>query len=306
VKTTFIVNPTSSSGRTRERILKLEPEIRTQFPDAEILLTEHPGHATVLCRSAIKSGAEIVIAVGGDGTVNEVTNGFFEEGKPISQETKLGILMSGTGGDFRRSIGIPKDLSEALMQIKKGQVLKIDVGLLRCMSHDGFINERYFVNAASFGLSAMAATLVKDQLGKQSRYAYFVAALRALRRAKPTTLKIVVDGKEHELKDVSLLVFANASYFGGAMHIAPLASLTDGLADVICISNVNLWLMAKYIIRLYRGTHLKLKEVSHFRATRIEIPHHHEIFVEADGEPQGRLPATFELKKGAISLVGVK
>jgi len=306
VKTTFIVNPTSSSGRTQGRIRKLEPEIRTHFPSAEILLTERPGHATALSRAAIKSGSEVVIAVGGDGTVNEVANGFFEDGKPLSQNAKLGILMSGTGGDFRRSIGVPKDLSEALLQIKKGKTLQVDIGLLRSYNHDGSINERYFVNAASLGLSAMAATLVKDRLGKQSRFAYFTAALRALRCSKPTTLKILVDGKERELKDASMLVFANASYFGGAMHIAPLADLTDGLADVICVSNVNLWLMAKYIVRLYRGTHLNLKEVSHFRASRIEVPHHHEIFVEADGEPQGRLPATFELKKSAISIVGVK
>lgn len=303
MKATFIVNPESSSGRTKARFHRIEPEIREAFLDTEILYTDRPGHGIALARTALESGAKLVVAVGGDGTANEVANGFFDNRKLVSPNAKLGILMSGTGADFRRSIGIPKDLRKALKLIKEGRTTNIDVGILKSHKADGSINERYFLNESSLGLSALAASLVKDIPGKQSRFSYVIAALRALRRAKSTTIRVTVDGKEKVLENVSLIAFANAGYFGGAMHIAPEASLTDGLADVICISNINLWLMLKYVVHIYRGTHLGLKEVSHFRASSLVVPNHHEMLVEADGEPQGTLPATFEILKGALPLI---
>ena len=303
MKVTFIVNPESSSGRTKARFNRLEPEIQEAFPNAEILHTKEPGHGIMLTRAALESGANLVVAVGGDGTANEVANGFFDNRRLVSADAKLGILMSGTGADFRRSIGIPKDLRRALLRIKEGRTINIDVGVLKSQKSDGSLNERYFLNESSLGLSALAASLVKDLPGKQSRLSYVIAALRALRRSKSTTLRVIVDGKEMELKDVSLIAFANAGYFGGAMHIAPEASLTDGLADVVCISNINLWLMIKYVLRIYSGTHLGLREVTHFRASSLVVPNHNEILVEADGEPQGTLPATFEILKGVLPLV---
>lgn len=303
MKATFVVNPESSSGRTKARFHRIEHEIREAFPNTEILYTQRPGHGISLARTAIESGAELVVAVGGDGTANEVANGFFDNRKLVSPSAKLGILMSGTGADFRRSIGIPKDLRRAFARIKEGRTINIDVGVLKSTKPDGSLSERYFLNESSLGLSALAASLVKDLPGKQNRFSYVVAALRALRRTKSTTIRVLVDGKERELKNVSLIAFANAGYFGGAMRIAPEASLTDGLADVVCISNIDLWLMLKYVVHIYRGTHLGLKEVSHFRASSLVVPNHHELLVEADGEPQGTLPATFEIIKGALPLI---
>lgn len=302
-RTTFIVNPTSSSGRTKRRFDHLTPLVRELFKDCEVRLTNERAHATELTRQAIREGSELVVAVGGDGTANEVVNGFFENGALISNKVKLAILMSGTGGDLRRSIGMPKDLKAGLTQIKNGSSAAIDVGLVYCRQADGSFEHRYFLNAASLGLSAHTALLVRNEIGKQSRLAYVLAAIKALRHSRPQILHLLVDGEKRTINDVSLLAFANASYFGGAMHIAPHASMIDGLADVICVSNINFFMMAKNIVRLYRGTHLDIKEVTHFRTSRIEVESPAHVFlVETDGEPCGQLPATFEILKHSIQL----
>jgi diacylglycerol kinase (ATP) len=303
--TIFIVNPVSSSGRTPQRFEKLLPLIQAKFASAKIVHTRHPEHATEITRNELKAGAQMIVAVGGDGTGNEVINGFFENGQAISPNARLAILMSGTGGDFRRSIGIPKDLEAALLQIANGSATAIDVGLVNCKQLDGTFGHRYFLNASSLGLSALTALLVKERLGKQSRLAYLVAAFKALKRSKTQTLHLLYNGEKRTLDDISLLAFANGAFFGGAMHIAPNASITDGLADVISIAKVDLWMMTKNALKLYRGTHLSLKEVTHFQTSRLEVESNagYDILVEADGEPCGKLPATFEILKGAIQLV---
>jgi YegS/Rv2252/BmrU family lipid kinase len=303
--TVFIVNPSSSSGRTKKRFEKLLPDVRAEFADAQILLTTAPLEATELTRSALRAGAKLIVAVGGDGTLNEVVNGFFEQRQNIASEARLAVLMSGTGGDFRRSIGEPKELKKELFQIKNGKTSAIDVGVVRCRQRDGTTKDRYFLNESSIGLSAYAALLAKENPGKQNRFAYVVGALRALYRSSPQTLDVNANGEKKTLPDVSFLTFANAAYFGGAMHIAPGASLTDGLADVVSVRNVSLMMMLRYARRLYCGTHYSLEQVTHFQTPRLEILGSYDLLVEADGEPCGRLPASFEILKGAIQLQGL-
>lgn len=304
LKTVFVVNPTSSSGRTQKRFAKLLPSIRTHFSEARVEYTQTPLHATELTRAALKDGADLLVAVGGDGTVNEVLNGFFENEMPINASARLGILMSGTGGDFRRSIGVPSNLEQALVQVKNGKSSRVDVGVVKATQQDGSQQCRYFLNASSIGLSAMAALLVKEQAVRPGRLEYIVAALRALKRSPPTPVTMTVDNETKTIDDLSLMTFANAAYFGGAMHIAPGASLTDGLADVVCIRKVGFWTMICHGLSLYRGTHLTLKISSHLRAQTLSAEG--KMLVEADGEPCGQLPATFAILPGAIQLQGIQ
>lgn len=248
----------------------------------------------------------MIVAMGGDGTISEVVDGLLGAGAPVDSPPLLGVLHYGTGGDLCRSIGAPRRLSAAAAALRGERVKTIDVGRLSFVDHQGHPRQRHFVNVAGFGLAGMVDEMINSSsklLG--GRIGFASATIRAMRRYTPQRARLELDeGGPFEVK-LQNVAIANGQYFGGGMHIAPEAQIDDGYFDVITIAPLKASELLRNGHRLYRGTHLRLPQVSSTRARRIEahpVDPRDKILLDVDGETPGRLPAAFELIPSALRL----
>src|SRR5688572_5788603 len=218
-----IINPASASGSTADTWTQMASDLRSQFGAFEAVFTESHGHATTLAVEAARKGVKFIIACGGDGTISEVANGILSAGKDV----ELGILPSGTGGDFRRTLGIPVQSRAAARILRTGRTVRIDVGRISFKDHDGNEAMRYFLGVASCGMSTRVIERVKAD-----RSSFAAALLQTALRTAPTRLVVQLDDSHERHLVVANLCVANARYFGGGMKIAPNAKLTDGKFDI--------------------------------------------------------------------------
>lgn len=304
-----IINPESAGGATRDAWPKVASELATHFGPFTPAFTKHPGEGTELAASAARKGAKLIVACGGDGTISEVANGILSAGS----DTELGILPSGTGGDFRKTIGIPARSSDAATILRDGQTRLIDVGRVTFTREDGEHESRYFLGVASFGMSADVVARVKEggplwlpTKGPKwltGRVAFGVAMLQTALKMGPTRVVVQLDDDPARHMTVANLCIANARYFGGGMKIAPDAKLTDGKFDVISIGDLGAARILANAPRLYLGAHLGMEEVGHALATKIvarPMDSDQRIEIEVDGEIPGQLPATFQILPKAL------
>jgi YegS/Rv2252/BmrU family lipid kinase len=298
-----IVNPNSAGGQTRKRWPQLEASIKDALGEFHPLFTEHQGHATELCRSAVQQGTELVIAMGGDGTINEVVNGFFDGEQQISKTASFAVLPAGTGGDFVKTAGVPKTLVDAARAIKEGTARPIDAARLRYMATDGKMAMRHFVNIASFGISGLVDRYVnKSSKSLGGKASFAIATLKAGVVYKNAKCRLRLDGGAPVERTINTIAVANGRFFGGGMEIAPDARLDDGRFDVVTIGDVGLFTMARHSGKIYQGTHTKLPFVTCEKASRVEAESvdGSEVLLDVDGEQPGRLPASFEILPGAL------
>jgi len=302
----LIVNPQSQGGALGRRWPELSTSIRRQLGSFEEMRTKGPGDATLLTRDAIRSGADVVVAIGGDGTINEVVNGFFDDGEPINPDAAMGVLPFGSGGDFRKTIAVPKDLDQAAHRLANGHPKRIDVGRLDYTTSSGDLASRMFVNIASFGLSGLVDQFVNDSSKRLGgTLSFLTASARASLQYENQRVRLTFDDNEPIDTIIKVCAVANGRYFGGGMYIAPEASLDDGLFDVVSVGDVSRWELLTSGHRLYRGTHLTLDKVSHRRARRVvaEPLSSGEVLLDVDGEVPGKLPATFTNLHKALAVV---
>ncbi|MBT8495873.1 MAG: diacylglycerol kinase family lipid kinase, partial [Deltaproteobacteria bacterium] len=302
----LIVNPQSQGGALGRRWPEVSRAIRRQLGSFEELRTEGPGDATRLARQAIDDGADRIVAIGGDGTINEVVNGFFDNGEPVETNAALGILPFGSGGDFRKTISVPKDIDAAAHRLANGQPRRIDVGHLEYTDHDGEKGQRMFVNIASFGVSGLVDRYVNESSKRLGgTLSFLLASARAGLNYSNKRVRLRFDDGEPIDLTVYLCAIANGRYFGGGMYVAPEADLADGKFDVVSVGDIGKAQMLLLGTRIYNGTHLTMDAVSQRRATRIhaEPIGSDEVLLDVDGETPGRLPATFRLIPQSLSLV---
>ena len=302
-----IANPKSAGGSTRDRWSAIASDLRTHFGAFSVAFTKGPGDGIEIARRSAESGRTFIIACGGDGTINEVANGILRSGKDV----ELGVFPSGTGGDFRRTLGMPHEEREAARALKNGETKHIDVGKVTFVGHDDKPAERYFLNVTSFGLAASIIERVKGSTSLswlpldnvRGRASFALSTLQEVIAIGATTVRVRIDDKEERTLQTVNFCVANARFFGGGMKIAPAAKINDGFLDVINIGDIR---TAKIILNaytLYRGTHLELPEVKDTLAKRIEarpLTSDHEIHIEIDGELPGKLPAVYEVVPGAL------
>jgi len=307
-RTVVIVNPKSQAGRLGKRWAELADTIGRVFPFDEAV-TQAAGDATRLAREALKAGAERVVAIGGDGTINEVVNGFFDEqGAPVAPNAAFALIPFGTGGDFRRTMNIPQEIGDAAAVIKANHRKKIDVGKLELTTASGAKQLRMFANIASFGVSGVVDRLVNESGKKFGRLSFAVATARATWSYKNQRVQLIFDGNANDRVEATIntVAVANGRYFGGAMKVAPDAEVDDGLFDVIAMGDLGFGDLLKSGRRLYKGTHLSMDKVTTRRARVVEaeaVDPGAVVELDVDGESPGRLPARFELVPGALWMV---
>ncbi|HEX9963083.1 MAG TPA: diacylglycerol kinase family protein, partial [Pyrinomonadaceae bacterium] len=286
-----IVNPKSASGSTENRWAQVASDLRAHFGAFQVAFTKKRGDGILLARRGAQNGRKFIIACGGDGTINEAANGILESGADV----ELGVLPSGTGGDFRRTLGIPTGAREAAQGLKTGETKKIDVGRATFLNHEGETTSRYFLNVASFGLSASVIERVKtknkfDWLPHdllRGRATFAVSTLQEVLDLNFVTVRVKIDEKEEKTLNTINFAVANSRYFGGGMKIAPDACINDGFFDIVNIGDMKTAKILLNAYTLYNGSHLNLSEVNHINAKRDEVKsadERKEIYLETDGE----------------------
>ncbi len=310
MKIHVVVNPTSAAGSTRRKIPQLRQLFEANGASCEIHETQHRGHATELARQAMQAGAELLVAVGGDGTFSEVVQGLPLQAPPSVHRPAVGMVACGTGGDLSRSLGIPAELDAAVLGILRGSTRLIDVGGIEYTDETGRKRQRCFVNVASLGISARVSALVDRHfkwLG--GRLAFYTATVCATFSHHNQRIRLHAD--QHPVYDgpTYVLALANGRYFGGGMQIAPRAQLADGTLDCVLLKDFHLRDALSLSGRIYRGTHLSHPKVQTWRGRRFDV----EIgttpeqpwALDVDGELlSGRGPLQFTLLPRALAVRG--
>ena len=311
MKPFLVVNPRSGGGATARHFDTIFQAVRNALGDCAHAFTERPMHAAELTRTALQDDCDLVVAVGGDGTINEVVNGFFAEAvagvdsQPLRPGAALGVLPRGTGGDLRRSIGLDGDVFRSAARLK-GERAKVDVGRVDYQADDGRPAARHFINVGEVGVGARVVDLANSSskvLG--GKLTFMFASMRALIGWRDLAVRASFDGGPFEDLSVTTLAIANGRYFGGGMMVAPEARLDDGQFHVTIWSGFTLRDFVLKSSSMYDGTHVKLPgtRTRTARTVRLEAQGTLPVDIEVDGERIGRLPATFTLLPGALHLV---
>ena len=303
--TLIIVNPASGAGKTGRGWPEVAGRLREAGLDFDFAMTSCPGEATDLSRLAVREGRRLIVAAGGDGTINEVANGFFQDGEPPATESRFGILPTGTGGDFRRTLGIPRDPVEAAAILRAGRTRRIDAGRVTCTSPDGGLVVRHFVNIADAGIGGDVVDRVNN--GRRvinGEVTFTLASLFTLLRWRNKPMTVVIDGEQRDLVAQQVVV-ANCQYFGGGMRVAPRAVPDDGRLDVVIAGDLGMWENLRGLSEIRKGTHLDSghPKISYALASRVEVSSPELVRVDADGEQPGVLPAVFEVVPAALEVV---
>ncbi len=306
-RTVVIVNPSSQGGAAGRDWPHLADKVRRALPFEEVF-TKGPGDATRLTREALRGGAERVVALGGDGTINEVGNGFFENGVAIAPTAAMAILPYGTGGDFRKTVRIPKELDAAVAVLAADRRRTIDVGRIDHATRAGGVGVRMFINIASFGMSGVVDEVINKSKKRFGKLSFLAASFKGMMRYDNQRVRLTFDGDAASAIELTIntVAVANGRYFGGGMFIAPHAEVDDGQFDVVCLGDLGMADMIFKSRRLYDGSHLTMKEVSHRRARLVHaepVEPDAKVELDVDGETPGRLPATFTIVPAALSLV---
>jgi len=296
----LIVNPVAGAGKTAKKwphIMRLLKKIGLRFDHD---LTEAPRHAIELAKSAAKKGYELVVSVGGDGTINEVVNGLYDAGN--IKDVTLGIISTGTGSDYIRTVGIPHKHNEACQHLMNPKKLLVDLGVVE-FQNNGKTAKRLFVNFAGLGFDAevvKTTTLRFKALGALP--SYLMGLLTTFLSYSNKEVLIKLDGKADERK-VCTVVMSNGKYGGGHMFVAPDADPMDGLLDVMIIDDISKPDLLWSLPRIYRGTHLTHPKVTAERAKEIEITPKQPMSLQADGELLGEAPARFLILPSSLNIV---
>jgi len=298
MRTRAILNPTAGGGRAQHEWPRLLPRLQEVTSSLSVRRTTGPGTAISLTRQALKGGVDRILAVGGDGTLHEVVNGFFEDGSLIQPSAVLVFIPCGSGSDFRRTLGAPAGV-DALPQLHSDRIRPLDLLRVQYTTESGRRGHRYAINIASAGLSgSVVRHLGSGVVPFPPRLRYFGAALQALASDRPTRIRLTLDGEPLPPTRVRLVAAANGSTFAAGLPIAPSATPFDGLLDVVVLGDLPFRTLLRHAYRFYQGTHPELDGVDTLRGRRLTITSLDEgrpVWTEADGEALGQLPMTVEV-----------
>jgi diacylglycerol kinase (ATP) len=302
-----ILNPKAGGGRVRRRWPAFEAAIREWMPQLQTLWTERPWHAAELTREALLAGADLVLAIGGDGTVHEVVNGFLDNDMPVRTGARLGYIPMGTGGDFQRTIQVPQEPIAVAAYLAEGSTVAMDVGKVRFLgeSHEG-VEQRYFANLLSFGMGGDVSVVAKNNaLTDINGQAAFLWATLKVSFSYPGKTVLLEFDAEPPLPpiDITNVAVGNGQYHGGGMLPCPGASLVDGLLDVTVIERLSWFELIRGFRTLYSGAIHNHQRVQHRKVARLIARSVDQTRVEVDGEAAGSLPIEIEVLPRIIPVV---
>jgi diacylglycerol kinase (ATP) len=291
-----IVNPAAGHGRSGRIWPDVSARMRALGLRFDAQMTTGPGDATAFAAEAQRAGYATVVALGGDGTVSEVVNGLFANGRPSS---RLGILSSGTGSDFVRTLGIPRGVA-GVDSLTAGS-RRIDVGLVR-NEVDG--TSRYFVNAGDVGLGAEAADRVNHGSKRLGGFmSFLVGAVSTIAAYQCREIEFCLDGGPCTRQRIALIVVANGRCFAGGMRVAPDAELDDGLFDVAILAEGSKpVLIGQVLPAVYSGKHIGHPLVRYLHASRVTIRPGPSARLELDGEVIGSGAVEFQIVPSALDV----
>ena len=267
-------------------------------------LTAKPGDAARIARMKLMEGADLIICVGGDGTLNEVINGFMDESVPIRDDALLGFVPGGTGCDFIKTVPIPARIEQSLDTIKEGYVKVIDAGRLRYRNDQGHQVIRYFHNIVSFGLGGE----VDERINKSSKafgpfISFIWATLVSIFLYGKKNIRIEIDNSGSRDVIAWNIAVANGQYHGGGMRVAPDAVIDDGLFHITIIGNLSLAEVVRHLPKLYNGRIKDIKDVSILTGKTISAFSPERVLVDCDGEQPCSLPIVADIIPAALKII---
>lgn len=310
-----IVNPRAGRGA----VDRGWPAARTVLDEAgltyEPVVTERAGHATEAARDAVRQGIRFVVAVGGDGTIHEVVNGLMGRDGPLDRELVLGVVSAGSGCDFVKTFGIPKEPAEGARHLLGDSLWgRLDVGRVTHRGRDGRETFRWFPNIAEAGLGAEVVAIASKMPKWLGGSVYRLAAARGLMRHKQAEVKVKMHGRKARgtrpdapLEDLvfdgraSMIVVANCQFYGGGMRVAPRAIPSDGLLDALIFHGPKSDVM-KTSPKMFKGEHVPHRNIAEYLVNSLTIEGDRPVLIEADGEVIGTTPASFSVVPEALRL----
>lgn len=300
----FVVNPVAGKGKAKAAVQKILQ--KSGYNDKNIIIsyTKYKNDATIITRNAISGGAELIVAVGGDGTINEVVNGFFESGKLIESSCKLGIIDCGTGKGYASTLGIPRSTDQQIDLLFSNASVKYDLGHITCLSPSGEIVKRYFINECQIGIGSRVASIVGRRFKLfGGRIAFGLAATMLAMIIKPADVEISFENGPFEKYLLIGLVAGNGTECAGGMKLTPFAKMDDGMFDVLLIHEMDQFKRLINLPKVYSGTHLKSQSFSLKRCNELKIRSKDSLLLESDGEILGYSPIDINMQPAAIEVI---
>lgn len=292
MKYRFIVNPIAGRGDAQRKWPLVQAAADRLQMDYEVVFTGAPGEGVFLAKEGVAQGFDALVAVGGDGTINEVVRGIIESG--AKGKTILGIIPCGTGNDLVRTLKIPTDLEAAVQILKDGHVEQMDLGK---------VNGDYFVNVVGVGFDAAVAYEINMSVRKlKGTAAYLFAVVKTLLSYKSPQMTVRIDDQVLDGK-YFLIAIGNGRFYGGGMQIAPHAQPSDGLFDICVVEDVKRLEVMKMLPKIFGGNHLSHPAVKVYRGRKVKMEARERVMVQADGELKGTLPMGFEIEPNAFPVL---
>lgn len=284
----FIVNPIAGSGNAMRMFETARSIMDDKGISYSFAISQYPKHAVELTRTAVSNGESMIVAVGGDGTVNEVAS------ELNGRDVTMGIFPGGTGNDLAFALNIPPDAKHAMDVLLNGNVRKMDAGTA---------NDSFFINVAGLGFDV---DVLKNTEGFKKKLngmlPYLLGIIKTLLHLSYIDLEIETNGEKQHMPAL-LVAVANGKLFGGGMKVAPMSDPFDGLFDVCLVERLGLLKFLQLLPRFIKGRHIGLKPVKYFHTNEIKVVSKTPCTVQIDGELICQTPVSFRILPGAISIM---
>ena len=303
-KIVFIVNPQAAAGSAGKSWPTIKALARDRLGPFSAHFTSGPGDAIRLTRKALSQGAEVIVCVGGDGTLNEVVNGLMAGDRPIRPDAMLGFIPRSTGCDLAKTVHINRKLDRALDIIKDSHTRILDLGRIRYQDSRGQPSYRYFHNVTSFGLGGEVDERANRTTKAFGGFLSFLwATVISLLKYDTKRIHLKVDDSFDGEVTIWNVAVANGQYHGGGMRVAPGARVDDGLFHVTVVGDLTLPEVFWNLPKLYNGKIYQVAQVSSFVGKRVEASSDQRVLLDVDGEQIGALPVVIEMVPRAVHLI---
>ena len=310
MKVGVVLNPIAGGGKLKRHWPEAARSLKKHFGDFDLRETQTSGDAERLAIDLAANGCDLVIAAGGDGTASEVADGLLQAEHETGRVIELGLLPCGTGIDFARGLGLTGEIEEALARIAGASPRKVDAGRICYIDDHGALATRHCINIASLGLSGVTDRAVNSDKRKGQvsvKALFFWRTVLEFIRYRFQDVRITIDDGEPVEARMALVAVANGRFFGGGMMIAPDAELSDGLFDIVILRAAGKLGLIRDIRLLYGGRHRNHPAITILRGRKVLVEplgdaEKNGALVDIDGESPGRIPATFEILPGALTL----